>query len=83
MRWAQLLKRVFDIDIEHCLHCGGQLKLIAANEDPAVIQRILTHLGLAAEPFPRPPDVRVDLFEAACGDNPDWFFDRAVGGVRT
>ena len=29
MRWAQLLKRVFDIDIEQCPHCGGQLKLIA------------------------------------------------------
>jgi Transposase zinc-binding domain len=45
MRWAQLLKRVFDIDIEHCPHCGGQLKLIAAIEEPAAIERILTHLG--------------------------------------
>ena len=65
MRWAQLLKRVFDIDIEHCPHCGGQLKLIAAIEEPAVIQRILTHLGLAAQPPPRAAAVRVDLFEAA------------------
>ena len=23
MSWARLLKRVFDIDIEHCPHCGG------------------------------------------------------------
>ena len=23
MRWALLLKRVFDIDIEQCPHCGG------------------------------------------------------------
>jgi len=28
--WARLLKRVFQIDIEHCPHCGGQLKIIAA-----------------------------------------------------
>ncbi|MCG7757104.1 MAG: IS91 family transposase, partial [Nitrosomonas sp.] len=28
--WARLLKRVFDIDIEHCPHCGGALKIIAA-----------------------------------------------------
>ena len=48
MRWAQLLKRVFDIDIEHCTHCVCQLKLIAAIEEPAAIARILTHLGLAA-----------------------------------
>jgi rRNA maturation endonuclease Nob1 len=25
-----LLKRVFDIDIEHCPNCGGRLKIIAA-----------------------------------------------------
>ena len=65
MRWAQLLKRVFDIDIEHCPHCGGRLKLIAAIEEPAAIARILTHLGLTAQPPPRAPAVRVDLFQAA------------------
>ena len=65
MRWAQLLKRVFDIDIERCPHCGGQLKLIAAIEDAAAIARILTHLGLAAQPPPRVPARRVDLFQAA------------------
>ena len=65
MHWAQLLKRVFDIDIERCPLCGGQLKLIAAIEEPAAIARILTHLGLAAQPPPRAPAVRVDLFEAA------------------
>jgi len=27
--WARLLKRVFDIDLEHCPHCGGTLKIIA------------------------------------------------------
>ena len=65
MRWAQLLKRVFDIDIERCPHCGGQLKLIAAIEEPTAIVRILTHLGLAAQPPPRAPARRVDLYQAA------------------
>ena len=45
LSWARLLKRVFDIDIEHCPNCGGRLKFIAAIEDPAVIVSILTHLG--------------------------------------
>ena len=27
--WARLLKRVFEIDLEHCPNCGGQLKIIA------------------------------------------------------
>jgi hypothetical protein len=26
MSWARLLKRVFDIDIEHCPNCGGRLE---------------------------------------------------------
>jgi len=46
MSWARLLKRVFDIDIEHCPNCGGALKIIAAIEDPPVIVKILSHLGL-------------------------------------
>jgi hypothetical protein len=29
MSWARLLKRAFDIDIEHCRNCGGALKIIA------------------------------------------------------
>ena len=36
MSWARLLKRVFDIHIEHCPHCGGTMKIIAAFEQPAV-----------------------------------------------
>jgi len=42
IRWAQLLKRVFDIDIEHCPHCGGTLKIIAAILNPTEIAQILT-----------------------------------------
>jgi hypothetical protein len=34
-------------------------------EEPAVIERILTHLGLAAQPPPRAPARRVDPFQAA------------------
>ena len=51
--------------IERCPLCGGQLKLIAAIEEPAAITRILTHLGLAARPPPRAPAVRLDPYQAA------------------
>jgi hypothetical protein len=65
MSWARLLKRVFDIDIEHCPNCGGNLKLIAAIEEPPVIVRILAHLGLPTRAQPRSPAQRLDLFQAA------------------
>ena len=65
MTWARLLKRVFDIDIEQCA-CGGKLKLVAVIEEPVVIEKILTHLGLAAQPPPiAPARKRVDLLEWA------------------
>jgi len=48
LTWAQRLKRVFAIDIETCRHCGGRLRVIASIEQPALIERILGHLGRAA-----------------------------------
>ncbi len=54
MSWARLLRRVFDIDVAHYV-CGGALRIIAAIEDPVVIARILTHLGLPARAPPRSP----------------------------
>ncbi len=57
MTWAQRLKRVFHIDIETGSQCGGSVKVIACIEDPAVIQKILTHLkakAVATPPLPLP-----------------------------
>jgi len=45
MSWAQRLKRVFNIDVETCRTCGGNAKVIACIEDPAVISKILNHLA--------------------------------------
>ncbi len=64
-RTARLLKRVFDLDLEHCPQCGGDMKIIVAIEEPAVIARILTHLGLPARAPPRSPARRLGLFQAA------------------
>ena len=43
MNWARRLKRVFGIEIEQCVRCGGRLKVIASIEEPELIERILTH----------------------------------------
>lgn len=60
-----MLRRVSDIDLEHCPQCGGEFKIIAAIEEPAVIVRILAHMGLPARVPPRSPARLVALFEAA------------------
>ena len=53
LSWAKVLKRVFDLDLEHCPNCGGELKIIAAILEEPVIEKILTHLGLQARAPPR------------------------------
>lgn len=44
--------------------CGGKLKIIAVIEQPDVIERIPTHIGLSAQLPPRALARRVDLFQA-------------------
>ena len=55
LSWAKLHKRVFDLDLEYCPNCGGELKIIAAILGQPVIEEILTHLGLQARAPPRAP----------------------------
>ncbi len=44
MTWAQRLKRVFGIEIETCHQGAGVVKIVASIEDPAVREKILSHL---------------------------------------
>ena len=55
LSWAKLLKRFFDLDLEHRPHCGGELRIMAAILEAPVIEKILTHLGLQARAPPRSP----------------------------
>ena len=50
------VRRAFDLDVLRCARCAGRMQLIATIDDPAVIQRILAHLGLpGARDGPPPP----------------------------
>ena len=53
LSWAQLLKRVFEIDIEQCPQRNGTLKIIAVILDPTVIAKI--RLGLPIRIPPQSP----------------------------
>ena len=37
------------MEVERCERCGGEVKIIAAIEQPAVIAKILDQLGLTRE----------------------------------
>ena len=37
--WARLLKRVFDINIEHCPSCGGNMRIIATILESCLCRR--------------------------------------------
>ena len=65
LSWAKLLKRLFEIDVEHCPNCGGELKIIAAILEQPVIEKIGTRLGLQARaPFRAP--ARGQALHARC-----------------
>ena len=48
--WADLLKRVYDLDSLRCCRCGGRLKFISVIMDLAVARKILESLGQPFEP---------------------------------
>ena len=54
-RWADLMRRVFAIDVLACPGCGGRLRLVAMLDASAATARILSHLHLPTEvPAPAP-----------------------------
>jgi len=65
LNWAQLLKRVFEIDMTICAHYGGPVTLIATIEDPEVIVKIRAHLGLPTKAPPRTPAQAYPLVQTA------------------
>jgi Putative transposase len=52
--WAQLLRRVFALEVLVCPRCGGPRRMLGAVTEPYAVRRLLAALGLAAEPPPDP-----------------------------
>lgn len=55
MSWAKRLKRVFGIEIETCVRCGGTTSIIASIEQPELIAKSLAQLERTA-PQPKQPE---------------------------
>jgi len=68
--WAELLKKVFAVDVLSCPVCSGRMKLIAYIASSSVARRILEHLGL---PTTGPPLATARLPETeGCDPAPDY-----------
>ncbi|MDH3817069.1 MAG: transposase, partial [Myxococcales bacterium] len=42
--WAQLIKRIYEVDPLQCPSCGGEMKVVAFITEHEVVDRILRHL---------------------------------------
>jgi hypothetical protein len=56
--WAVLLRHVFAVDVEACVHCRGRLRLIELCVTPEPIDRSLRHAGPGPPPRAPPPSPR-------------------------
>jgi hypothetical protein len=65
--WAELLRKVFEIDVLACPQCGGRLQLIAFIAEPTVVKRILDHLGVnsTGPPLALPLNGEADAIDPA------------------
>ena len=53
-RWAEMIRRVYEVDPLVCPRCGGEMRVVGFITQPALIKRILDHLR-TRERVSRPP----------------------------
>jgi len=67
--WAELLRKVFSLDVLDCPQCSGRMELIAFIAEAGVAKRILDHLGL---PSTGPPVARSPAPEETFDPGPEY-----------
>ena len=45
-RWSYFIRKVYETDPLTCPKCQGEMRIISFIDQPAVIKKILQHLGL-------------------------------------
>ena len=75
-RWAELIRRIYEVDPLLCPRCGCTMKIIAfieRGEQAPIVEKILRHCGLWTDPPPSrappstlyTPPVQLDLLYVA------------------
>jgi len=73
-KWRELIKKVWEVDPLLCPKCQKEMRIVSLIDGPAVIERILRHLGLWEQgvrvlPARAPPEVADRVIEP-CFDDP-------------
>jgi hypothetical protein len=55
--WAEMIRRVYEIDPLVCPECGGEMRVVAFITDPPVIKKILDHLARPPRATRAPPEL--------------------------
>ena len=65
--WAEMIRKVYEIDPLLCPSCGGQMKVISFIEDPKAIDKIICHLKITFQAERPPPShvIHQELLVAA------------------
>ena len=63
--WAELMRRVFSVDVLTCPCCGARMRLVAASHPPEAIRKILECLGLPSRPPPLARPEQIDDLDYA------------------
>ena len=72
--WAEMIRKVYEIDPLLCPQCAGQMKVIAFIRDYSVVDKIIKHLKLGFKPErPPPPQVLQQELLMAAEERGDYF----------
>ncbi len=63
--WAEMIRKVYEVDPLRCPACGGQMRIISFIEETKTIDRIIHHLKLTFVAERLPPPHQQELLMAA------------------
>jgi hypothetical protein len=71
--WAEMIRKVYEVDPMICPHCGGSMKVIAFLTDFSVVDRIINHLQLTfVAERPPPPHIAYQELLVAAEDDAEY-----------
>ena len=72
--WAEMIRKVYEVDPLLCPQCGGQMKIISFLTDYTVVDKIINHLKLTfVAERPPPPQVASQELLMSVEASPEYF----------